>query len=156
MRTPVRISNETYPKSRGNRQRAKWRNATSPERMSATTRVLLVDPDPALQGLLEEWLAADGCTVEATHSGANGGRDGFDLIMVDIPAPRQGRAEGVMAIAEAHPGTPILALSSSFFPGVDTTGPVARALGVAGVLPKPVTRSGLLDALRRLLPYSLR
>ena len=122
--------------------------------MSATTRVLLVDADPALQGLLEEWLAAHGCTVEATQSCAHGGHDGYDLIVVDIPSPRQGCSGGLKAISEAHPGTPILALSSSFFPGVDTTGAVARALGVAGVLPKPVTRGGLLDALRRLLPYS--
>ena len=118
--------------------------------MSATTRVLLVDADPALQGLLEEWLAALGCTVETAHCG----RDGFDLIVVDLPSPRQGGTAGLKAVAEAHPRTPILALSSSFFPGVDTTGAVARALGVAGVLAKPVTRAGLLDALRRLLPYS--
>jgi CheY-like chemotaxis protein len=118
--------------------------------MSATTRVLVVDADPALLGLLQEWLAARGCTVET----AQGGRDGIDLIVVDIPSPRQGCTDGLKSIAAAHPGTPILALSSSFFPGVDTTGPVARALGVAGVLAKPVTRGGLLDALRRLLPYS--
>ena len=122
--------------------------------MSAPTRVLVVDADPALLGLLEEWLAARGCTVEAAQSCADGQRDGFDLILVDIPSPRQGCAEGLKAIAAAHPHTPILALSSSFFPGVDATGAVARALGVAGVLPKPVTRDGLLDALRRLLPYS--
>ena len=122
--------------------------------MSATARVLVVDADPALLGLLEEWLGAHGCTVEAAQSCASGGRDGFDLIVVDIPSPRQGCTEGLKAISNAHPSTPILALSSSFFPGVDTTGAVARALGVAGVLPKPVTRGGLLDALRRLLPYS--
>lgn len=121
--------------------------------MSATTRVLLVDADPALQGLLEEWLAAHGCTVEAAQSAGHGGRDGFDLIVVDIPSPRQGGTEGLKAVAEAHPQTPILALSSSFFPGVDATGAVARALGVQGVLAKPVTRGGLLDAIRRLLPY---
>jgi CheY-like chemotaxis protein len=122
--------------------------------MSATTRVLLFDADPALQGLLEEWLAAHGCSVEAAQSGAHCRRHGFDLIVVDIPSPRQGGTAGLKAIAEAHPRTPILALSSSFFPGVDATGAVARALGVAGVLPKPVARAGLLDALRRLLPYS--
>ena len=112
--------------------------------------VLVVDADPAVQGLLQEWLAAHGCTVQTTQ----GERDGFDLIVVDVPCVRQGCTEGLKALAKAHPRTPILALSSSFFPGVDTTGAVARALGVAGVLPKPVTRGGLLDALRRLLPYS--
>lgn len=121
--------------------------------MSAPTRVLLLDADPALQCLLGEWLAAHGCSVEAAQSGAHCGRDGFDLIVVDIPSPRQGGTEGLKAIAAAHPRTPILALSSSFFPGVGTTGAVARALGVAGVLAKPVTRAGLLDAVRRLLPY---
>ena len=117
--------------------------------MSATTRVLVVDADPALLGLLEEWLAARGCTVEAAPPT---GCDGFDLILVDVPSPRQ-CTEALKAIVEAHPRTPILALSSSFFPGVDTTGAVARALGVAGVVAKPVTQRVLLDAVRRLLPY---
>ena len=45
----------------------------------------------------------------------------------------------------------MIALSSNFFPGVESTGAVARELGVAAVLPKPVTREALVAAVRRVL-----
>ena len=109
-------------------------------------KVLLVDAEPALAGLLDEWLAARGCTVEQIAGAA----DGYDLIVVDVPFPRQ--TAGVLKeLARTHPGTPVLALSSSFFPGIDRTGSVARALGVAGVLPKPVTEEALNGALDAIL-----
>ena len=114
-------------------------------------RILLVDADPALHGLLEEWLAAQGCTVEQAPSGATA-REGFDLIVIDVPFPRQSGAGVLDGIARAHPRTPTLVLSAGFFPGIESTGAVARALGVGGVLAKPVSRGALLDAVRRLLP----
>jgi DNA-binding response OmpR family regulator len=117
--------------------------------MNSPSKVLLIDADPALAELLEAWLAAGGCTVEQATPAAS--RDGFDLIVVDVPFPRQ--AGLLKDIATAHPRTPILALSSSFFPGIESTGQVARALGVAGVLAKPVSRSALLATVRRLLPF---
>jgi len=113
-------------------------------------RILVVDTDRALLGLLEEWL--DGCAVvsdEDRAAGPNGGR--FDLLIVDVPNPKHGGVEWLHALAARHPGTPIIALSSTFFPGVASTGGVARTLGVACVLPKPVARESLLSAVRGLL-----
>ena len=114
-------------------------------------RALLVDADPALAGLIDEWLAPQGGTVVQEQPGGLGGHNGFDLIVVDVPFPRQGGSDLLRRLKDRHSGTPILALSSNFFPGVGGSGAVARSLGVAGVLAKPVTREALVGAVDKLL-----
>jgi CheY-like chemotaxis protein len=106
-------------------------------------RVLVVDADPALNGLLEEWLSEEGCRVVQQDP---------DLILVDLPLPRQTGANLVRQLAARHPGTPLIALSSNFFGRIEANGAVARALGAAAVLPKPLTREALIGTLRKLLP----
>jgi CheY-like chemotaxis protein len=106
-------------------------------------RILLVDADPALSGLIEEWLAALGCSVVQERP---------DLILVDVAFPRQGGADVLKRLGAEHPGTPLLALSSNFFGRIERNGAVARALGVAAVLPKPVSREALIAAVRNLVP----
>lgn len=118
-------------------------------------RVLVADADCALFGLLEEWFAASGWQLAGVCGPADGTEDGapvdgYDLIVVDVPFPRQGTAM-LKALAAEHRGTPIIALSSNFFPGVESTGAVARELGVAAVLPKPVTRDALMAVAQRAL-----
>jgi CheY-like chemotaxis protein len=119
---------------------------------SPTPRVLVVDADPALLALLDEWLAGHGCEVVHERSSEEGAQQDFDLVVVDVPFPRQGGSDVLKRVARGNPGAPILALSSSFFAGIERTGAVARTLGVASVLPKPVTRDALIDAVDRLLP----
>lgn len=120
----------------------------------------MVDADPATQSLLEEWLTEHGCQVQSRRSEDNARPahdsrqdppvNGFDLALVDVPFPRQGMAQ-LERVAHAHPGTPIVAMSSTFFASVACTGAVARMLGVAGVLPKPLRREALINALQTLL-----
>jgi hypothetical protein len=105
-------------------------------------RVQVRVADPALAGLIGEWLAAADCRLAADD-------DEQDLLIVDLPFPRQA-GERLARLAEEHPATPILVLSS-FFPGIDSNGAVARSLGVAGVLPMPVTRGSLLSAVFGIL-----
>ena len=115
-------------------------------------RILVVDTDRALLGLLEEWLGAQGCVVVSEQDGAPGAGTGrFPLVIVDVPHPRRGGIELLQRVAAEHPATPIVALSSTFFPGIDSTGGVARTLGVACVLPKPVARESLITAVQSLL-----
>lgn len=119
---------------------------------SAPPRVLLVDIDPALAGLLAEWLRQAGIHVCA----APGARADTlprcaELLVTEIPFPRQGPSPRLQALALAWPGTPILALSPTFFAGVAARGEVAQRLGVAAVLATPVSREDWLAAVRRLL-----
>jgi DNA-binding NtrC family response regulator len=65
------------------------------------TKVLLVDADPALAELLEDWLAAEGCALAD-------GRP--DLILVDLPFLRERRLELLKALGETHPDTPLVAM----------------------------------------------
>lgn len=115
----------------------------------APRRVLVVGADAALFALLQEWLGECACT--AVEASAARKQDRFELVIVEIPFPRQGGVELVKQIANEHPGAPILALSSCFFAGIACRGEVARGLGVASVLPKPVSRDALLSAVRSLL-----
>jgi CheY-like chemotaxis protein len=105
-------------------------------------RIRIVDADSALQGLLEEWLAEEGCRIV---------EEAPDLVIVDLARPRRGASEVVRALALRHPGAAVIALSSNFFPSVEASGALARELGVAAVLPKPLKRAALLDALRKRL-----
>jgi CheY-like chemotaxis protein len=113
----------------------------------ASRRVRLVDADETWRDLLGQWLGSLGCTV--LPEPVNGGEPpAADLVIVDVPFPRQGGVDLVRRIASQHPATPILALSTNFFSGIECCGPVARALGVDCVLPKPATREALATAVR--------
>ena len=105
-------------------------------------RILIVDADPALWELLSEWLGAVGCTIV---------EEAPDLVLVDVPSPRNGGAEVLARLRARHGDTPLVALSSQFFSRVEQSGAVARGLGVAAVLPKPVAREALIAAVRTLL-----
>ena len=118
-------------------------------------RVLAVDVDPDLSGLLDEWLDPRATITPATtvaglpDDGWTG--DPYDLIVVDVHHPRRHGTESLRRIAREHPATPVVAVSSHFFPGVEASSALARSLGVAAVLAKPVQRDALLSAIDRLL-----
>ena len=138
----------------GNGQARTTGSSPASEGQEAAVRapqVLVVDADRALLALLKEWLAEYGFSVVEPGAADKGTRQRFDLVVVDVPFPRQGGPDLLRRVANDHPGTPILALSSSFFPGIESTGAVAQALGVASVLPKPIMRDALMMAVCNLL-----
>jgi CheY-like chemotaxis protein len=107
-------------------------------------RALVIDADPAMAGLLGEWLESEGFSVyeELPH-------DSCDLIVADVPQPRLGAPDFLRRLAREHPHTPILALSSNFLPGAGRD--LAQALGVAAVLAKPVSREALARTVNTLV-----
>jgi CheY-like chemotaxis protein len=127
-------------------------NGAAPRGSAALRRVRLVDADLCWRDLLGQWLSTLGCTVVPEPANDTDPPPPADLVIIDVPFPRQGGVDLVRRISDQHPATPILALSSNFFSGIECCGPVARALGVDCVLPKPATREALATAVRRVLP----
>lgn len=109
---------------------------------------MLADIDPVFEPLIVQWLRDEGLQVFTDSPTL---LQQVDLLLVDLPFPRQGASPRLRQLASAHPGTPVLALSPTLFAGVAPRGEVARQLGVAAVLPMPVTRDGLLAAVRGVL-----
>jgi DNA-binding NarL/FixJ family response regulator len=114
--------------------------------------VRLVDTDATWRDLLGQWLSTLDCTVVPEPATDDEPPPTADLVIVDVPFPRRGGVDLVRRIARQHPTTPILALSTNFFSGIECCGPLARELGVDCVLPKPATREALATAVRLVLP----
>lgn len=115
---------------------------------AATPAVLVVDADRDTLALLREWLSDAGWVVldEAARDAALP----LHLVLVDLAFPRRGAADSLQRVATEHAGTPVLALSAMFHASIEPQGEVARSLGVAGVLPKPIRREALVDAVYKL------
>jgi len=142
---PERTSDEAAPATGPKREEPSQQTAL------ATRRVFVVDADTALIGLLDEWLAGEDCVVVDERTDGGAAKERYDLVIVDVPFPREGGADLLRRIARDHPATPVLALSSAFFGGIGCRGPIARALGVTCVLPKPASREALTRVVRELL-----
>src|SRR5205085_7460111 len=104
------------------------------------TRVLVVDDDDLVRGVLQAMLERKGCQVLL----AGNGREGADLfrreagrldaVLLDLNMPV---LDGEGALAEmraADPRVPIWIMT-----GYDPAGREDRLIGVRGVLPKPIT-----------------
>ena len=68
---------------------------------ASMTRVLVVEADPALAELLEEWLAGAGCVPVHERP---------DLVLVDLPFLRERRQELLRELADDYPGVPVVAM----------------------------------------------
>ena len=116
--------------------------------MQQKGRIVIVEPDDLIRGLLERWLGEAGYAVVVGASQtllgtvAEGGA--AHLVIIDVSTPHS--AENIVkSVREAHAG-PILLLSARFRRGTNSSISVAQQLGVRNVLPKPFTRDELLSA----------
>jgi DNA-binding response OmpR family regulator len=110
--------------------------------------IVIIEEDDLIRGLLAEWLTAAGYVVHGREAPA--GRRA-DLVIVDLYMPRQAGGDAVRAVQQAHPGTPVIAMSAQFRPGLDCSAGAAHALGVDKLVCKPFTREDLLGAVRALI-----
>lgn len=116
---------------------------TQPE---AAPLIRVLEADRPTLDLLYEWLTSAGFAV----TGADGPGVAV-LTIVDVPFSRHGGRDVIQRVSSDYPGTPILALSPTFFSNVACGGYCARALGVSGVLPKPVAHDALIAAVRDIV-----
>lgn len=116
-------------------------------------RILVVEPDDQILGLLQRWLGEAGYNVLVETpvkppQAAGNGKDPH-LVIIDVPEPL-GAEKTIESVRESHAGAIIL-LSARFMRGTSPSGSVARQLGVSSVLPKPFTRDELLAAVAESL-----
>jgi|SRR5882757_7465319 len=119
--------------------------------------IVIYEGDDLMRSLLGEWLSEAGYRVHAvaSHDLRNNRLDEIlaaaDLVIVSVSMPKQAGAQLVREIQAVHPGTPVIALSGQFHPGLSANGAIAQALGVQQVIAKPLTRSDLLGAVRAII-----
>ncbi|GAB3762369.1 hypothetical protein GCM10028796_13940 [Ramlibacter monticola] len=116
--------------------------------MSNARNVLVLGTDQATRSLFVEWLDGEGWQVVDAASPESAAP--LSLVVLEVAFLRGG---GLQPLAEAklrYPGVPIVVVSPTVFSSVGCCGPCAAALGVAGVLPKPIARATLMEAVHRL------
>ena len=134
------MSDQTYPAS-SNRLRRK---------------VLSIDDDPAVSGILRVRLASFGIEVARAFSGTQGYWTALDekpdLIICDLTMP-DGEGNYVFGRLQDNPLTkhvPFVVLSGQCNPAVKRT---LLSMGVAAFLPKPIVFRELLQELRPFLDF---
>jgi DNA-binding NtrC family response regulator len=119
--------------------------------MGDTRDIVIYEEDHQTRTLIKEWLGDAGYRVRIGNRCDPGGDGTCDLVIVSIYMPKQGGVDYVRGIQEAHPGTPLLATSGQFRPGLAAAGSTAHRLRVQQVLAKPLMRKELLDVVRGII-----
>ena len=142
------------PVATGAEPQSLLRTATVPIAVQRDGRILVVDDEPLVRGVVQRVLQSVGYTVVVAADGVDGlatlARAGaaFDLVLLDMAMPRMAGPEAFHAIRAAHAAQRILLMSGySSLEGI-------RALLDAGALDlieKPFAPSRLLDAVGRAL-----
>lgn len=122
--------------------------------MSAT--VLVIDDEPPIRKLLRMGLATQGYAILEAPNGRTAleilGREGADLVILDLGLPDMRGHDLLKAIRASHPDLPVVVLSSRD----DETGKVeALDLGADDYVTKPFGMAELLARLRAALRHQL-
>jgi CheY-like chemotaxis protein len=115
-----------------------------------------IDIDRPFQRVLAVWLSARSYRVmfvSLAASLAEGGQ--VDLIVCELAEPKGSGAKTLGQLARAHPGAPLIAISSRFVCGAGGDA-LSRQLGAQAALPKPFSRGDLYAALDAVVPAPTR
>lgn len=119
--------------------------------MRLATRVLIIDDDEALAGMLEEYLTGHGLRVEARHRADRGlealERAHFDAVILDVMLPDVDGFEVCRRIRERS-RVPVVMLTAR---GEETDRIVGLELGADDYLAKPFSPRELLARIRAVL-----
>jgi DNA-binding response OmpR family regulator len=107
--------------------------------------------DDLMYGLLREWLGGAGHIVGDSTRTEDRHTPSADLVIVSISGAKREIDLLMHCVRCVHPGTPIVALSSQARLGLFSNGALARELGVARVMAKPLARKELVAAVADIL-----
>ena len=121
--------------------------------MSQTVpRILVVDDDPDIRGVIREFLEPDGYEVRLAADGQEAlgilGAEGVDLVLTDLVMPDHEGIETILEIRRRYPTVKTVAMSGAFY------GPylhAAELLGADATLSKPINSSLLRLTLQQVL-----
>jgi DNA-binding response OmpR family regulator len=119
--------------------------------MDGALDIVIYEGDFLTRTLLKEWLGEEGYAVRFGNPCDAGSDAPCDLVIVSIYMPKQNGAQCVRDIQAAHPGTPLIAISGQFRPGLAAGGATAQTLGVRQVVAKPLSRKDLLESVRGII-----
>src|SRR5574341_1157784 len=119
---------------------------------SEKPRVLVVDDEEIVRESLTDWLAEEGCAVEAVPDGASAlrrvGEEAWAVLLVDLKMPG---IDGLQVLAEAHRLQPdAAAVMMTAYASVDTA-VQAMKLGAYDYLVKPFEPEELSHMVRKIL-----
>lgn len=118
-------------------------------------RILLMEDDEALRGLLARVLRSAGYEVVEAADGASGlahwREGGADLVLTDIHMPDTNGIEVMLELRTFAPALPVIAMSGGHRAvDLDLLGN-ARLLGAVSILAKPFSREEVLSAVAAAL-----
>jgi DNA-binding NtrC family response regulator len=113
--------------------------------------IVIYEEDFLTRTLLEEWLAEAGYGVRVGDRCNPCADAPCDLVILSVYMPKQGGERCVRGIQEAHPHTPVIAISGQFRPGLSAAGATAQKLSVRQVVAKPLSRQELLESVRGII-----
>jgi DNA-binding response OmpR family regulator len=119
------------------------------------TRVLLVDDDVELSGMLREYLQQEGFETTAVHDGESGIEEAlsgrYAIVVLDVMLPRVGGVD-VLRRIRMRSRVPVLMLTAK---GDDVDRIVGLELGADDYVPKPCNPRELVARLRVILRRAL-
>ncbi len=124
----------------------------------ALARLLLVEDENALRGLVHQFLALEGYDVDAVADGQAAidvyvAHGPYDLILMDLNLPHVSGVEACRQIRRINHRQPILVCSAAI---LDSHVEALHALGVHDTLTKPYHPVDLARSIRRLLAADRR
>jgi CheY-like chemotaxis protein len=116
--------------------------------------ILVIDDDGLVRSYLRDVLDAGGYTVSEASDGEEGLRQFQDavpdLVLCDLYMPGREGMETIRELKRLRPDVPVVAMSGGSAAMGDYL-PLAKALGAADALRKPVSPEHLLQTVARLL-----
>ena len=120
-----------------------------------SVRILVIDDDPVVRGMLAEMLRREGYDVDEAEDGRAGMRrfreQPATLVITDVVMPEQEGLETLMQLRQASPTVKVIAISGGGRVGPESYLNSARTLGANAILAKPFGREELLDAVTKVL-----
>ncbi len=114
-------------------------------------KVLLIDDDVELVGMLKEYLESEGFQTTAAYDGEQGSQyvlaGQFDIVVLDIMMPKLTGIDALRVI-RAHSNVPVIMLTAK---GDDADRILGLELGADDYVPKPCTPRELVARIRAIL-----